>query len=424
MTTSLQKLFFIAAVAIAPCYGMNNQLVLRNDHDAVRWQSVNASTEEQHSQPLELQEEISTKRKILSWLGSYGATGASTYLGFKGLEYLAQKLPVIGEGKSYTSASTQTAMAAITTMCAAYKMSGFTQECFYTMFSNDRGRWVKNVKNFEYNVKHLKEVVREIDFMRKDLAYRIAQKHKQDPNHKKLLKIIEGKEQQTKDLFLTKVPQFVGNSNIPESRKNGADTLLDILAHVHKLLPQSQGGSWDYWLGPISSYVNNTTKFFQNTYDRATTSSWDVQKDDRLVATVEGKAVEDAAQKLLNALRALYVQELLQSVDDAEEYCNQFADNAKIIIEAVLKTHSALVGSGYTNIVKRMQDIITATDKALVLGTQGYHHLSDATNFAVKYGSEYGGYAAEHVANALVDANDTAFDWTVITNETFRNNRV
>jgi hypothetical protein len=371
MSISLKKLLLVSCLCLNSCFSM--EVILHNGDanlPSVAY-GVSALVSESSVKPsLESATEPTLFNKAFSTLQAYALTGGTFWVGNKGIELLAQKLPVIGDGNSLQAV--QPYMAGLATMIATYKLGGFTKEYFYTMRSGDKDRWRANLDKLAHNRRTIKEIVKEINCIRSFLIEDIRKLHNKDAQHKHLLQILNT------DLFLKDVPKFIGKSSAPESYKPELRYKpIDILHTTHKLLPiANEKGAYDHWIGWIRPITKKIQKPFVYVYDSwDNMMSWDIQKDDRLLATICGEKVEDAAGKLLNAIRALYLQSAIKDIATAEKHCQQFVDSAAVIFECALVAERLFSQSSYENSVKRMQDLVAVTDKAFEWGAYGLQQL-------------------------------------------------
>ena len=226
--------------------------------------------------------------------------------------------------------------------------------------------------------------MRELYTVEKILIADIKRSYTDQAKQKELLDILE--KPKTNTLFAEKAIKVLGKAKpnspsntlplsyqqVMEAGQTGSVKLVDIFVQTHALCKIPDNTEYDHWFFGWAPFLRDNVK-----RPLARAAQWvvhdvyDVKLDNRLLATLGGKEIEDAAEKLMQAVCTLYPHGLMKESKQgvmadfttAKEYVTQFYDNAKIIIEYAEKTLENMKNHGPEHSIKRMNGIVNLFKK-------------------------------------------------------------
>jgi len=274
-------------------------------------------------------EQPSTVRKVAAGITSPLVTaGVFSFTGFA-TDALVKKLGCTSSVRPWVTGGAAALV--------GYQLFSPLRHIFNTLLSGDVNKIVKLVGKdgnstgiMQANEESIREILREILYVKNRLVVHFANKHKDSNGRDIVLDILQ------RDLFVKDMPRIIGDM------KNSmyglqAHNAREVLINTSNLVPKKDKTNAHWWAtsaGKAILWTRDTIAvpftYARNSFNRA---NWNFEEDARLLATLGGKSIEDAAENLMRTVETIYMQNILVSNTKTEQLFNDFYKNAEILTE-------------------------------------------------------------------------------------------
>lgn len=243
----------------------------------------------------------------------------------------------------------------------AYKIFLPASHCFYTLLADDSQKLIALVGKDENdkgiiheNEETIKEILREILYVKNEIIRIEGDRHRDQNGEYIVLHVLQ------KDLFVKDLPKIIGDSEIPQSRAT-ANSAVEVLKNTKNLVPKTDKSNSHWWSTSVGKAIlwTQSTLVAPFTCMKKYTNkiTWSLKKDTRLLTTLGGITIEQAADTLVKTVKKLSeYNSAFPSNNQVLKELNTFYTNAEILIrsaENVLKDLKA-----QREEIQRIRDIV------------------------------------------------------------------
>jgi hypothetical protein len=283
--------------------------------------SVGFTAQAEPSSPSSLRKVFANITSPITTLGAISAAGIATDLAVKhGCGFSSPIRPwLVGAAAAF----------------AGYKLYFPASHVVYTLLANDSQKLIVLVGQTDrdkgimhHNEETIKEILREILYVKNKLIEHYGNKNKE--NEPDIVMDVLGR-----NLFLKDLPRIIGDTNHSIYGLT-AYSAREVLRYTGDLVPKKDTTNSHWWSTGVGKAILSTRDFLAKPYvyarNFADRRQWNFKKDDRLLVTLGGAVIEEAAENLIKALEGIYNQEFLPSGPLAQKMFAQFYDAAETLI--------------------------------------------------------------------------------------------
>jgi hypothetical protein len=287
----------------------------------------------------------SLPRKVLSTVAAPVAMYSTCAgLGFA-FNKLAQYMPIVGNGATLPGARPY--VAGLAAVIAWYNLATPMHQYYYTMFSGDTDRLDNAIQAIQINEKQIKEVLKDILYVKGELAKKSLSMGTLFAPHQSL----------------SADPVWAKLANILRESPSSSDSKL---AALKELAPARTGfpEQWSgfavvkWWNSLKETVHENIMQPMSLAGEQYSAASWNFKIDKKLLVTWGGSRIAGAAGNILGVYATSQAH---VTVEDARK----FEDSARSIIEYAITVLEQL--KEYKNSIKRVRDVAGLTESAVTV---------------------------------------------------------
>lgn len=238
-----------------------------------------------------------------------------------------------------------------------------TTQVFYALFSGDDkglsmlvGKTEKDKGIIQNNEESIKEILREILYVKNKIVEIDGHRHTDEHGRYIVLDVLQ------KDLFTHDIAKIIDDKVLCNPLSANEQLIVNVLKKTKLLIAKKDTSNSHWWSTAIGKAILTTknviTSSLAGTTNLYNRMAWNFKKDPRLLATLGGSAIEQAAEQLVESVKTIAEYNgAFPNKNELLRVLHAFYNNAEIIIrsaEAVLAQLKVQRES-----VQRVRDIVS-----------------------------------------------------------------